>query len=146
MQKHSNLLAYTFTDVLERRVGLDMKSEDLPKGTPKWWLQKVLSCKSNIEYKKLLVDQENIVKALHDFIQQGDDYDLDSIKSFILSKISDDDIELTLISLWTIFTKENKLGQSVYTQYVEETRCPIDQTGPLPDFELDGISTQNEKL
>lgn len=145
MQKHSNLLAYTFTDVLDRRLGLDLKSEDLSQGTPRWWLQKILTCKSNKEYKSLLLDQENIVKDLHEFIQKGE-YDLDSIKTFILSKIQDDDIELTLIILWTIFTKENKLGQSVYTQYVEETKCPIDQTGPLPEFEFDSISNKNETL
>jgi hypothetical protein len=69
MQKHSNLLAYTFTDVLERRISLDVKASDLPEGTTKWWLQKVLTCKSNKEYKSLLVDKENIVKDLHDFIK-----------------------------------------------------------------------------
>lgn len=53
---------------------------------------------------------------------------------------------MLLLCLWTIFTKENKLGQSVYTQYVEETKAPIDQTGPLPDFEFDSISIKNENL
>lgn len=40
--------------------------------------------------------------------------------------------------------KENQLGQSVYTEYVEETKCPIDQSGPLPDLEFDPISWKNE--
>ena len=119
-------MAYTFTDVLERRISLDVKASDLTEGTTKWWLQKVLTCKSNKEYKSLLVDQENIVKDLHDFIKQNKDYSLESIKTFILSKIEDESIELLLLCIWTIFTKENKLGQSVYTQYVEETKCPID--------------------
>ena len=66
------------------------------------------------------------MKDLHDFIKQNKDYSLESIKTFILSKIEDESIELLLLCIWTIFTKENKLGQSVYTQYVEETKCPID--------------------
>jgi len=31
----------------------------------------------------------------------------------------------------------------VYTEYVEETKCPIDQSGPLPDLEFDPISYKN---
>lgn len=57
-----------------------------------------------------------------------------------------EDKELVLVILWTLFLKENQLGQSVYTQYVEETKCPIDQNGPLPEFEFDLVSTKNERL
>ena len=48
--------------------------------------------------------------------------------------------------LWAVFLKENQLGQSVYHQYVEETKCPIDHNGPLIDFEFDAISYKNQKL
>ena len=57
-----------------------------------------------------------------------------------------ENIELLLVTLWVTFLKENQVGQSVYTEYVEETKCPIDQTGPLPDFEFDAISNKNMKL
>lgn len=50
-----------------------------------------------------------------------------------------------MILAFTIFLKENMLGQSVYTQYVEETKCPIDQS-VLPDLPFDGISWKNQKL
>lgn len=59
-------------------------------------------------------------------------------------------LESLVISLWSVFLKENQLGQSVYTQYVEETKCPIDQylSDPkdLPEFALDLISNKNSDL
>mmetsp|Transcript_32157 Transcript_32157/g.49178 ORF Transcript_32157/g.49178 Transcript_32157/m.49178 type:complete len:311 (-) Transcript_32157:1396-2328(-) len=52
--------------------------------------------------------------------------------------------------LWTFFLKENQLGQSVYTEYVEETKAPIDQhvSDPkmLPAFALDHISSKNTDM
>lgn len=53
---------------------------------------------------------------------------------------------MLIICCNVILLKENQVGQSVYTQYVEETKAPIDQSGPLPDFEFDNISYKNEAL
>ena len=54
--------------------------------------------------------------------------------------------ELLVICIYFIFLKENQAGQSVYTEYVEETLAPIDQSGPLPDFAFDAVSNKNDEL
>jgi hypothetical protein len=46
----------------------------------------------------------------------------------------------------TFYARENMIGPSVYTEYVEETLAPIDRTGPLPKNDLDMLSNKNEKL
>lgn len=51
-----------------------------------------------------------------------------------------------VIGFYSIYLKENCLGPSVYTQYVEETKAPIVRTGPLPDNELDPLSYKNQEL
>ena len=49
-----------------------------------------------------------------------------------------------LLFLWAFFMKQNQSGPSVYVQYVEEEKKPIDNfTEDLPEFELDPISTKN---
>ena len=42
--------------------------------------------------------------------------------------------------------RENCVGPSVYTQYVEETRAPLIKGGPLPENELDSLSNKNLQL
>ena len=51
-----------------------------------------------------------------------------------------------IIFLMTFYGRENMLGPSVYTQYVEETLAPLVTSGPLPENNLDIISFKNEKL
>lgn len=75
---------------------------------------------------------------------------IEAVKDFLSNQIiqskSGNDAFLLAITASVIFLKENQLGQSVYTQYVEETKCPIDQSGPLPDSEFDPISYKNLPL
>ena len=46
----------------------------------------------------------------------------------------------------SFFLRENSLGPSVYTEYVEDTRAPLVKTGELPANDLDPISFKNVKL
>lgn len=55
-------LAVSLKDVLERRHGLD---KDLEK-----FLDKALKSESNIEYKDMLVNQDNILRDLHMYIKE----------------------------------------------------------------------------
>jgi hypothetical protein len=52
----------------------------------------------------------------------------------------------TIIFLMTFYARENMVGPSVYTEYVEETLAPIVRTGALPKNDLDMLSNKNEKL
>lgn len=103
---------------------------DAPEGSAKSFIKKLLSSAGNMEYKALLTEHENIMKDLFKYISEmGEDaeYDVEQIQKHareLAAKYGDP--ELTLVILWTIFLKENQLGPSVYTEYVEETRCPID--------------------
>jgi len=68
------------------------------------------------------------------------------LKSSLMQLLSKDDVYPQVLTALTIFLKENMAGQSVFTQYVEETKCPIDQSGPLPSIEgLDDISFANKE-
>ena len=94
----------------------------------------------------MLLEEENIIKSLNEFIKEKD-LELSEIEEFMKKSIENEQkLEETLLILLTFFLKENQLGHSVYTQYVEETKCPIDQSGPLPDFAFDPISNKNEAL
>jgi hypothetical protein len=48
--------------------------------------------------------------------------------------------------LWVLYQRENSIGPSVYTEYVEETRAPLVKGGPLPETPFDPISNKNEQL
>jgi len=48
--------------------------------------------------------------------------------------------------LWSIYIRENCIGPSIYTEYVEDTRAPLIKGGPLPVTPFDSISNKNEKL
>ena len=45
--------------------------------------------------------------------------------------------------LLTFYMRENCVGPSVYTEYVEETRAPLIKSGPLPPNDLDCISNKH---
>ena len=48
--------------------------------------------------------------------------------------------------LISFYMRENCVGPSVYTQYVEDTRAPLIKSGPLPENDLDSMSNKNLKL
>ena len=52
------------------------------------------------------------------------------------------------LSLFLInfYVRENCVGPSVYTEYVEETLAPLIKGGPLPENDLDCMSNKNMKL
>jgi len=47
--------------------------------------------------------------------------------------------------LFSFYLRENCLGPSVYTEYVEDTRAPLVK-GELPKSDFDPISTKNKLL
>ena len=51
-----------------------------------------------------------------------------------------------VLFLFSTYIRENSLGPSVYTQYVQETLAPLDTSGPLPENHLDPISFKNKPL
>ena len=58
--------------------------------------------------------------------------------------VSDQKSYVTLaLFLLTFYMRENCIGPSVYTQYVEETRAPLIKSGPLPENDLDIMSNKN---
>lgn len=48
--------------------------------------------------------------------------------------------------LMSVYMRENALGPSIYTEYVEDTRAPLVNTGKLPRNDLDSISYKNKPL
>lgn len=50
-----------------------------------------------------------------------------------------------ILFLWTAYVRENMLGPSIYTLYVEDTRAPLIAT-ELPENILDPISNKNTLL
>ena len=50
-----------------------------------------------------------------------------------------------ILFLMTFYARENMLGPSVYTEYVEDTLAPLDRT-KLAENELDVLSFKNEEL
>lgn len=116
-------------------------------------LNDLLSCSANSEYKALLLDKSPLIKTLIDIGNQASQ--LQEVTVEWLAQRLEEDLKLKeqnsgelfnlLVLAWTVFMKENMTGQSVYTQYVEETKCPIDQSA-LPDLPFDPISCKNQKL
>lgn len=45
-----------------------------------------------------------------------------------------------------VYVRENSLGPSIHTEYVEETRAPLVKSGVLPKNKLDPMTYKNECL
>ena len=97
-----------------------------PADFQKGFLQKLMLSATKAEYKPLLTQEENIMKNLHAFVVEqlegkaGDEpatIDLDMLKSYIIETemVKYEQTELLVVTLWTLFLKENQVGQSVYT-------------------------------
>jgi hypothetical protein len=69
------------------------------------------------------------------------------VKSTIESSLTDSKSYVTMVLfLFSTYIRENSLGPSVYTQYVQETLAPLETSGPLPENLLDPISFKNKPL
>lgn len=66
------------------------------------------------------------------------------VKQAILDFVIDD-FESLIHFLMSFYLRENSLGPSVYTEYVEETRAPLEKNH-LPVTEFDPISNKNKLL
>ena len=76
---------------------------------------------------------------------------LTQLKTFaqqvVTELVTDEKSYVTLaLFLLTFYMRENCIGPSVYTQYVEDTRAPLIRSGPLPANDLDCMSNKNLAL
>ena len=69
------------------------------------------------------------------------------IKGLLETQVTDSKSYITtVLFLFSTYIRENSLGPSVYTQYVQETLAPLDTSGALPENPLDPISFKNKAL
>ena len=119
----------------------------------------LLTCKTNQEFKtsalahpfialllSLLKDQYNTQKLTDDHHRNKTNGQalLQTIKKATLD-FSCEDFESLVNFIFGFYLRENSLGPSVYTEYVEETRAPLVK-GELPITEFDPISFKNKLL
>jgi len=137
-------LAYTWSEIIKYRI--DISEADSPGA----FLNALLQSENNTVYKSLLTEKDNAIKEINEFIKTSAEDEcksLEEIRSFFTNELLKKyDIEVLLYTLYAVLLKENQTGPSVYTQYVDEEKCPIDHNGPLIDFEFDPISYKNKKL
>jgi hypothetical protein len=50
-----------------------------------------------------------------------------------------------VLFLWSLYQRENTLGPSIFTEYVEDTRKPLVK-GYLPETPFDPLTTKNDVL
>lgn len=114
------------------------------------WLAKIFSSTSNQSYVSNLLDHE-FFKGINDFLRDMPYVEVHQIKVEIdrlTENARSNSIEyISLIkAIYSTYIKENCVGPSVYTLYVEETKAPLIKEGPLPDNELDPMSNKNQVL
>ena len=74
-----------------------------------------------------------------------------ALKTFTQQTVSElvtDTKSYVTLSLFLInfYMRENCIGPSVYTEYVEDTLAPLVKGGSLPQNDLDCFSTKNLRL
>ena len=136
----------TFTDILRSTFGIEDPTKlDETKSEQVKFLQRLLLTSANHDHKALLLESDSMVRKMIDLANASTSYNIDDLKKALGEMLdgNQDEVYISVLTAFTIFLKENQVGQSVYTEYVEETKCPIDQSGPLPDLEFDPISWKN---
>ena len=113
------------------------------------WLTELWQAKTNIEFKALLANQP-LLKTLNEVFSSGEKVGLERICSETQKYIEESEsLQSRYVSLvlfcYTLYIRENSLGPSVYTQYVEDTRAPL-VSKELPPYDLDHLSTKNRSL
>ena len=71
--------------------------------------------------------------------------DLNTFAKQLVAELVTDEVSYVTLALFllTFYVRENCVGPSVYTQYVEETRMPLIKGGPLAENDLDCLSNKN---
>ena len=68
-------------------------------------------------------------------------------KSVVEEHVTDEKSYVSMVLfLFSTYLRENSLGPSVYTEYVQDTLAPLVKGGPLPLNTLDPISHKNKHL
>lgn len=116
--------------------------------TEKELLEKIYSVIDNKEFLTLFITHP-LIHTLIYRLKNYPDENLDQIQEYVLDFMkekSKDQILETIEFLYAVCVRENVLGRSIYTQYVEETKAPLIKGGPLPETEADPISNKNQSL
>ena len=135
------------------------------------WLTDLLQLKSNGEFKQKL-SEVPIINELKQFCDKTytkakssepdnnndssppsspkEPLDMNALKSLCESHLkpltNKQEVTTFIWFLMSVYLRENSLGPSVYSEYVEETRAPLVRSGKLPENELDSISYKNLPL
>ena len=107
------------------------------------WLADLWSCNNNAEFKTQMLNNK-IIEALISYFKEIKEVSIEDLKSLCLKVTSGVDFVSCCLFLWSVYQRENCIGPSVYTEYVEDTRAPLIKSGPLPETPFDPISNKNE--
>lgn len=108
------------------------------------WVDQVWTAANNNEYKERLASVK-VVADMIAFFKDTKTFEIDVVIDFCKRVQEEHDFVSLVLLLWTVYQRENVVGPSVYTEYVEETRAPLEK-GFLPETPFDPISTKNEAL
>ena len=110
------------------------------------WLKDLWSCSTNADFKQLLL-KTPIIAGLIDYCKDAKDVILiEDLKKVCRSLTAECDFITCCLFFWSLYIRENCIGPSIYTEYVEDTRAPLVKGGPLPVTPFDPISNKNEQL
>lgn len=85
-----------------------------------------------------------MISSLIAYCSEVNEYTIEDLKSVCQRLLVEADFVTYSLFLWSFYQRENCVGPSVYTEYVEETRAPLIKGGPLPVTPFDPISNKNE--
>ena len=110
------------------------------------WLTDLLKTTTNADFKEKVQQ----VKLIQDLVEHCKDFDgnLEGLEALCKSHLKTEKTSIVtqVLFLQSFTLRENSLGPSVYTEYVEDTRAPLVKSGELPENDLDPISYKNKKL
>lgn len=106
------------------------------------WVDNVWTSVTNAEYRQRL-SATPVIKSLLEFCK--DTRTITEVQDFCKTLSEGHDFVSLILLLWSIYYRENTCGPSIFTEYVEETRAPLNKSY-LVETELDLISTKNNLL
>ena len=110
------------------------------------WVTQIWNSTTNKDYRDLLSTCDPIKAILTHFRNEElKEYTIEDVHTVMRSEAAKHDFISLSLLLWTVYQRENAIGPSIFTEYVEDTRKPLVK-GYLPETDLDCLSTKNEYL
>ena len=110
------------------------------------WVRQIWDSPTNKDYRDHLSACEPIKTLIAHFgNSELKDYSMEDVNAFMKTVATQHDFISLALLLWTVFQRENAVGPSIFTEYVEDTRQPLVK-GHLPETSLDSLSSKNEYL